>query len=106
MTTILYGVIALFPLGISALVFLYHTINSRSSHKSILQNFNLLMTFFMGGWFITELLEVVAVPAIAEEVHYIHFAIMMTFALALTWRWRWAKKLSRPDYVATEETIK
>lgn len=100
MVSPIFGIITLFPLGVSALVFLYHTLKNRSAHRSILSNFNLLMSFFMGGWFITELFEVVAPPPIQEESHYLHFAIMVIFALGITWRWRWANRSSKIEHVA------
>ena len=95
--TSMLGVITLFPLGLSALVFFYYAAKHRKGHRSILSNFNFLMTLFMGGWFITELLEVYAPPAIHESADFGHFIIMVIFAVGITWRWKWAEKLSREN---------
>lgn len=96
MTSIL-GVFTLLPLALSAFVFLYYTIKFRSSHRSILSNFNLLMTFFMSGWFITEFLEVYAPPANQNLADFSHFIVMAIFAVGITWRWKWAEKLVKEN---------
>lgn len=73
-------------------IFLAQTLMQVKKKEKITRSFNLLMTVFMLAWSSSELSEEVSESPLDNPSDYIHFVVMILFAVAITWRWRWASK--------------
>ena len=86
---------AVFLLVASAIFLAQTILQVLRKEQGIFQSFNLLMTVFMLTWSVTEFFEDTLQPPFSMAWHYAHFVVMVSFAVAITWRWGWtARKMS------------
>lgn len=81
----------------ASLTSLTHILRLVAKGKQIRNDFTVVISIFILGWFSMEMFTALSQGYLRDMVHLTHFLVLAAFAVVLTLRWRWAlKEASQP----------
>lgn len=86
------------PLLLGAtLTSLMHVVRQTKEGKRVINDFTTLISVFIMAWLSMEMLAMLGRGLAEQVVDFVHFLVVVTFAIMLTLRWRWAiREVTKP----------
>lgn len=86
------GALTLILLFGAAVTALTHILSQLRRGRRIMSDFTILISIFIVGWLVTEMLTALGRGSFMQAADVIHLMMLVSFAAILTFRWRWAMK--------------